>query len=663
MRVKIITLILSFCMVAYCATAQQHSNNLVASINQAICGSFQKITFTYIVGDEKISQGGGVRFEYPVAYAETEFLFWSKPQTQEPDLLGYVSGATSTDAKVAVITYGIAGGIFQCTLKEGELKKGDKLYVKYKGVVQSLARDFIVRAQVKTSKQEDWQDVAEPPQIKILPQNGKTMILTSPSDLKNGQTFDLAVVVLDKFGNLASGYRGTVSFQSTDKNADLPKTYAFAEKDKGKHVFKNVKYNSSGFHKITVENTQGLELSTHYSYISQTEAKHKRFFGDIHFHTGTGTRNRGFFGNEPNEQDHDNADINMLSLKDFQHHNAGGDHRGNFTTAPEAYTYAKDVLRLDFASSSEHDVTLFDDEAWKLSQSITDDFHEPGKFTTFFAYEWTPGITHHIILYKERGLTVFDRRAYPDLPSLWSAFDKQGKPVICIPHLTWNFEEHNNWEHINNTYRRLGEIYSLWNGRYLIQPGDEPQRFELGKANKWSFQHAWHKGHKIGVIGSTDNHLGRPGANNYTIYTQHTGGLAVAISEANNREHLWDALESRRTYATTGTRIYIDFNVNGHPMGSEIKSVNTPVIIGKVGGTNKLETIEVVKYENGEYSTFYKTSPDSETTEFSIEDKDFDSDCFYYLRVYQVSEVPGRLWTFPTNEMAWSSPIWIEYKE
>ena len=96
---------------------------------------------------------------------------------------------------------------------------------------------------------------------------------------------------------------------------------------------------------------------------------------------------------------------------------------------------------------------------------------------------------------------------------------------------------------------------------------------------------------------------------------------------------------------------------------SEIKSLNAPVISGKVGGTNKLEAIEVVKYENGEYSTIYRSSPDFELTEFSIEDKNFDTDCFYYLRVIQVSEVPGRLWTFPTNEMAWSSPVWVELKK
>ena len=96
-------------------------------------------------------------------------------------------------------------------------------------------------------------------------------------------------------------------------------------------------------------------------------------------------------------------------------------------------------------------------------------------------------------------------------------------------------------------------------------------------------------------------------------------------------------------------------------MGSEIKAKNVSAITGKIGGTNTLEAVQVVKYENGEYSIIYNNSPDSEIVEFQIEDQNFNSDCFYYLRVSQVSEVPGRLWTFPTNEMAWSSPIWVEF--
>ena len=638
----------------------ESTSGLEVSVDEVLAGSLQEITFTYTLGEERMLQGGGIRIEYPVAYAETEFLYWSRPQTSESGLLGYVSGESSTGDKVKLSSYGIAGGIFQCTLKEGELKRGDKLFVKYRGLVQSLARDFTIRAQVRSSHGDNWQDVEDPPRIKILPQAGETIILTSPADLKPGQAFELSAVIIDKFGNLATGYRGSIFFQSTDNTASLPGPYTFTRQDSGRKVFEKVIFNQEGFQKIMVETGEGLNTSVHYSHISDSGKGRRRFFGDTHFHTGTGTRNRGFFGVEPEVSGPGGADVNTLSLEDFQKLNSGGDHRGNFTTSREAYYYARDVARLDFASSSEHDVTLFDHEAWELSQNITETFYQPGKFTTFFAYEWTPGILHNIILYKERGLSVFDRRAFPELPLLWEAFDMQAKPVLCIPHVTWNFEDHTIWEHINNTYRKLGEIYSLWNGRYLIQPGDEPQRFELGRDNKWSFQHAWHKGHKIGIIGSTDNHLAQPGANNYTIYTQHTGGLAVVLAEENNREAIWEALESRRTYATTGTRIYIDFTVSGHPMGSEIYLKDTPLLHGRVGGTNKLETIEVVKYENGEYRTIHRIFPEGETAEFSVEDENFDEDCFYYLRVFQVSEVPGRLWTYPTNEMAWTSPVWVK---
>ena len=651
-----------FCgIIAGQTAAGEIQPGLEVSIDEAIAGSLQEITFTYTIGEEKITRGGGIRIEYPVAYAETEFLYWSRPQTDESGLLGYVTGESSTGEVVSISSYGIAGGIFQCTLKEGELKNGDKLYVKYKGLVQSLARDFIIRAQVRTGLGTGWQNVPDPPRIKILPQAGETIILTSPADLKPGQAFELSAVIIDKFGNLATGYRGSIHFTSTDNKASLPGPYTFSDQDLGRKVFADVIFNQEGFQKVLVETSDGLKRSVHYSYVSDAEAGHSRYFGDTHFHTGTGTRNRGFFGVEPDVNGQGSADVNTLSLEDFQKLNSGGDHRGNFTTSREAYYYARDVARLDFASSSEHDVSLFDEEAWELSQNITDEFYQPGKFTTFFAYEWTPGIMHHIILYKERGLHIYDRRAHPDLPSLWAAFDRQAKPVLCIPHVTWNFEDHTIWENINNTYRRLGEIYSLWNGRYLIQPGDEPQRFELGRDNKWSYQHAWHKGHKIGIIGSTDNHLAQPGANNYTIYTQHTGGLAVVLAEKNNREYIWEALENRRTYATTGTRIYIDFTVSGHPMGSEISLEVTPRLRGRVGGTNNLKSIEVVKYEGGEYSTIYSISPDGETVEFSVEDENFDEDCFYYLRVFQVSEVPGRLWTFPTHEMAWTSPVWVKY--
>jgi hypothetical protein len=320
-------------------------------------------------------------------------------------------------------------------------------------------------------------------------------------------------------------------------------------------------------------------------------------------------------------------------------------------------------MRLDFASSSEHDVALLDEAAWKESREITTSYYDPGRFTTFYAYEWTPGFNHHIVIYNEADADVFYWEHSQSLPELWNQLEKQGKPVITIPHITWQFEDHLAWEHVNNKYRRIGEIYSLWNSRFLTLPDDQPQRFEFGKENKWSYQHAWANGHKVGLIGSTDNHLGHPGANNYSIHTHHTEGLAAVIAKNNNREDLWEGMHKRRTYGTTGTKIYVDFRINRHAMGADIKIDSPPVIRARVAGTNDLKKVEVIRYSDGRYTTIHEENPKGPTIQFSNRDEAFKDNSFYYLRVTQKEEYPGRPYSHSTSDMAWSIPIWVNSKD
>jgi len=185
----------------------------------------------------------------------------------------------------------------------------------------------------------------------------------------------------------------------------------------------------------------------------------------------------------------------------------------------------------------------------------------------------------------------------------------------------------------------------------------------VGIEDKWSYQYAWDKGHKVEIIGFTDNYLGHPGANNYTIYTHHTGGFAAVLAAGNKRNDIWDALYSRCTYATTGTRIYLDFQIDGNYIGSEFKADKKPLIKVKVAGTNRLESVEVVKYENRQYKVIHNDLPDGDISNFQFKDEDFKSDCFYYLRITQVNEYPGRPWSHSTSEMAWSSPVWVRFRK
>lgn len=86
---------------------------------------------------------------------------------------------------------------------------------------------------------------------------------------------------------------------------------------------------------------------------------------------------------------------------------------------------------------------------------------------------------------------------------------------------------------------------------------------------------------EFGFIGSSDTHLGTPGAVNETIFLGHggagvpankkippglpdylkynPGGLAVVWAEENSRDALFDAMQRRETYATSGPRIETRF--------------------------------------------------------------------------------------------------------
>ena len=616
-------------------------------------GTLQNIQYTLTVGEQPIEKGGGIRIEIPVSYAETEFLYWSKPQVSSAVNIGYVSAVTSNKAPVILKSHGLLGGIVDIVLSGNSLRRGDKITINYKGKIQSLSGNPEVRYALKRNAKDNWQRQRARLFFQILPLEASHVLVNYPSDITSGQLFDVTLTAIDRFGNPATGYRGVLQLSSTDASAVLPLSCTFTPSDSGIHVLRNVQFKTKGFQKITaIDKSNKVKTAFHYAWVDDNPSVLKHLFGDTHFHTGTGTGNEGFFTTEGT------GNINTLSTKEFNDLNLGGDHRANFTNAMEAYNYAVNIMKLDFGSCSEHDSPLLTDQVWNVCQEITDSFYKPGKFTTFYAYEWTPDTNHYIVMYKTKPAKVFDHYKYPDVTSLWKALKEQAEPAITIPHVTWAFENHNIWNDINNTYASVGEIYSLWNNRFLIQPDDLPQLFEIGEQNKWTYQYAWSKGHRIGIIGSTDNHLGRPAANNYTIYTQHTGGLAVVLSKENNREELWDAFQQRRTYATTGTRIYMDFTVDGNHMGSEFKSI-FPLFKGKIAGTNKLAGIELVKMEEGKFFTIYASNPMTETYEFTYRDSAFTKPAMYYLRVKQVDEYAGRRYSHSTAEMAWSSPVWI----
>jgi hypothetical protein len=96
-------------------------------------------------------------------------------------------------------------------------------------------------------------------------------------------------------------------------------------------------------------------------------------------------------------------------------------------------------------------------------------------------------------------------------------------------------------------------------------------------------------------------------------------------------------------------------------MGDEYQTKKAPHLRVRVAGTNTLESIEIVKGDTTGYRVICSQAPQRETISFEYFDKEFSADCFYYVRVKQVDEIRRGVWAYPTGEMAWSSPIWVDY--
>ncbi len=73
--------------------------------------------------------------------------------------------------------------------------------------------------------------------LTISPAAAASIRIEAPAASSAGTVQTINVSVVDEFGNIATDYRGTVAFASSDAQAVLPASYAFANKDSGFHAF------------------------------------------------------------------------------------------------------------------------------------------------------------------------------------------------------------------------------------------------------------------------------------------------------------------------------------------------------------------------------------------------------------------------------------------
>ena len=84
--------------------------------------------------------------------------------------------------------------------------------------------------------------------------------LSAPLNVSAGSAFNVNVTAKDVYGNIATGYTGTVHFTSSDGQAVLPANYAFTAGDAGAHIF-SATLQTVGSQSITVTDTADSSIN------------------------------------------------------------------------------------------------------------------------------------------------------------------------------------------------------------------------------------------------------------------------------------------------------------------------------------------------------------------------------------------------------------------
>ena len=341
---------------------------------------------------------------------------------------------------------------------------------------------------------------------------------------------------------------------------------------------------------------------------------------------------------------------------------------------------------LDFGAVTDHDHRFeTSDQMWRIAISAAARHNHEGQFVTLLGYEWA----------KWRRNGDGDRNVYyrsedgPMLRSETGEYDRPGKlfegltgrEALVIPHHTAYEGNFCDWTQHDPNKERLVEIYSVWGSSETSAnnsnpfPVRNPREFDprwlavaggkgrLGEESVGFVQNALEYGWRVGFTAGGDMHLSHPGDDYRKGYPPYAykAGLTAVWTDDRTRASLWRSLFNRRCYATTGARIILRFDVNGHPMGSEatVEGNENRIARIEIHGTENLNSVEVVR-NNQVVRRWQDLGKRDAQLEFVDTDRPssvalppsrfaHNPFLFYYLRIRQED-----------GEMAWSSPVWFD---
>ncbi len=326
-----------------------------------------------------------------------------------------------------------------------------------------------------------------------------------------------------------------------------------------------------------------------------------------------------------------------------------------------ALKYARDVFGLDFTAIT----NSLSVAGWPSDRELFKKYNKDYEFVTLPAYENGLSTGHKNVYFPKEPAKISRARTAKEL---WKCLANTECQVISHhtnthsetdPETSWS---HHHIDTINPQFERLIEICQ---NRGSFERDEVGEEVSFGGFRS-SIRDVLATGLRLGFVGGTDSHRGRPGSSlsnqsGLDARANVTGGITGVVCGELTRRAIWDALMARRCYAATSERILLDIRLNGLPMGRDMrltrknrKRFDHRTVAVRVIGTQPIDRVVIVR--NG-IEVFHETINGMEC-KVSWEDQDRLIDIrdtrikgvYYYAKVYQTD-----------RNIAWTSPIWLSY--
>jgi hypothetical protein len=562
------------------AERQKRYGGLSCSITEPVtAGSAVCPRFTFSLGASGLQPGGALRLAWRWPFD------WGPLQEDNPQAAGHIRVTSTAEADFA-LDYPVRGDLnpwhhhIGITLKRGHLHPGDSVYLDcgtpplgWQAPTFAVASwDFI--GLFNADSGTDWICLSGPGAVPLVPGPAQRLVVVGPSLAQVGQPLVWTVRGEDKWGNPAP-LSAAPTFERLDmqeKTTQADDIHQDSTNTKTPHTAPTapvgikakcerldappawlitLAFDRPGLYRLsgTVAGTP-LHALGNPVRVEKKRASENIFWGDLH--SGQ-------------------TDIGCGAGSLAAH-----------------YTYARDAAGLHFVSQQANDHYI-DRPTWDQVRRTTATFDEAGRFVAFLGCEWSPltaqgGDRNVVYRHDEKRLRRSGRFFSEDIPDpepdLPTAADflpaMRDEEVLINMHVggrPTNLDFH------EPAIESLAEIHST-HGTF-----------------EWFFLDALSRGYCLGVTAGADGVTGRPGScrPGRRVTRNVRSGLTAVYAPDLDRQSLWQAFKQRRTYATSGERILLEFWVNDKPMGARLRTRLLPRIRLRAVGTAPIERVDLFR--------------------------------------------------------------------